>query len=80
MVAWSQQRPAMLEQLTPRLCELGPAHPAARALLALQQAFVEDVAGDDRAVLDLLDQVEPGVLPGLGDALVGGLAALVHYG
>jgi DNA-binding SARP family transcriptional activator len=31
-------------------------------------------------VLDLLDQVEPGVLPGLGDALVGGLAALVHYG
>jgi DNA-binding SARP family transcriptional activator len=80
MVAWSQQRPEMLEQLTPRLSELGATHPAAQALLTLQRAFVEDVAGNDQAVLALLDQVEPGVLPGLGDALIGGLAALVHYG
>jgi DNA-binding SARP family transcriptional activator len=80
MVAWSQQRPAMLEQLTPRLHELSSTHPAARALLTLRQAFVEDLAGNDQAVLDLVDQIEPGVLPGLGDALVGGLAALIHYG
>lgn len=80
MLAWTQQKPEMLKQVTPRLTQLAPAHPAARALLTLRQAFAEDLAGNDQAVLDLVDQIEPGILPGVGDSLVGGLAALVHYG